>query len=145
GYAVDVGLLYFTRFNGMRLGMSISNFGTDMQLDGKDLVHSFDQDPDHLGNNPNISSKLRTVGWPLPLFYRVGASMDILRMGNSSLMMLSDAVIPSDNSTDTEEGLTAGLGIKYFVPGLGKVSFDYAYNDYGLLEQIHVLGLGFSF
>ncbi|HFE63070.1 MAG TPA: PorV/PorQ family protein [Caldithrix sp.] len=171
GYAVDVGLLYFTRFNGMRLGMSISNFGTDMQLDGKDLVHSFDQDPDHLGNNPNISSKLRTVGWPLPLFYRVGASMDILRMGNSSLMMLSDAVIPSDNSTiinvggefnwnqifflragyksllreDTEEGLTAGLGIKYFVPGLGRVSFDYAYNDYGLLEQIHVLGLGFSF
>lgn len=171
GYALDVGLLYITRFNGMRLGMSISNFGTDMRLDGKDLIHSYDQDPNHLGNNPNISSKLRTASWPLPLFYRVGVSMDVVRLGESAIMLSGDAVIPSDNSTiinvggefnwnqlfflrggyksllrhDTEEGLTAGMGVKYFVPGLGKVSFDYAYNDYGLLEQIHVIDLGFSF
>lgn len=171
GYAMDIGLLYITRFHGMRLGMSICNFGTDMKLDGKDLVRSYDLDPNNLGNNPNIGTNLKTVSWPIPLFYRVGASMDILSMGESALMLSTDAVIPSDNSTimnvggefnwnqlfflragykslmreDTQEGLTAGVGIKYLIPGLGRVSFDYAYNDFGLLEEIHVLGIGFSF
>ena len=171
GYAVDVGLLYITRFNGMRLGMSISNYGTDMRLDGKDLIHTYDVDPNHLGNNPNISSKLRTSDWPLPLFYRVGVSMDVLRWAESALMLSTDAVIPSDNSTvlniggefnwnrliflragyksimrqESQEGLTAGVGFKYLIPGLGKVSFDYTYNDYGLLQEIHILGLGIYF
>lgn len=171
GYAVDIGLLYITRFNGMRLGMSILNYGTDMKMDGKDLIHSYDLDPAHSGNNPLISSKLRTSGWPLPLFYRVGVSMDVVRFSDAAITVSTDALIPSDNSTvlnvgaefnwnsifflragykslmrkDTQEGLTAGLGIKYSIPGLGKVSFDYAYNDYGLLNQIHLLGLGFSF
>jgi long-subunit fatty acid transport protein len=171
GYAVDIGLLYITRFNGMRLGMSIQNYGTDMQLDGKDLIRSYDMDPNHLGNNPNISSKLRTQSWPIPLFYRVGVSMDVVRFGDGAIMMATDALIPSDNSTvlnagmelrwnelfflrvgyksllrkETQEGLTAGLGIHYFIPGLGRVSFDYAFNDYGLLQSIHVLGLGFEF
>ncbi|GAB4364177.1 MAG: hypothetical protein Kow0042_02560 [Calditrichia bacterium] len=171
GYAIDLGLLYITRFRGMRLGVSISNFGTDMRMDGKDLLHTYDQDPNNLGNNPTISSKLRTDEWPLPLFYRVGVSMDVLSMGESALMLSTDAVIPSDNSTiinvggefnwnqifflragyksllreETQEGLAAGVGFKYFVPGLGKVSLDYAFNDYGLLEEIHTLGFGFSF
>ncbi len=171
GYAFDIGLLYITRFNGMRLGMSITNFGTDMRMEGKDLLHSYDQDPGSYGNNSNISSMLRTADWPLPLFYRVGVSMDVISVGENTIMLATDALIPSDNSTiinvggeynwnnlfflragykslmrqDTQEGLTAGLGIQYFIPGLGRVSFDYAYNDYGLLEQIHTLGLGFSF
>jgi len=171
GYAMDIGLLYITRFNGMRLGMSITNYGTDMRMDGKDLIHSYDIDPYNQGNNPNISSKLRTSDWPLPLFYRVGVSMDVLRMSETAFMLSTDAVIPSDNSTvmnvggefnwnelifiragykslmreESQEGLTAGVGFRYMIPGLGKVSFDYAYNDYGLLQEIHVLGLGISF
>ncbi len=171
GYALDVGLLYITRFNGMRLGMSITNFGTDMRMEGKDLVHPYDQDPSHLGNNSTIGSELRTASWPLPLFYRVGASMNIFKAGESALLIATDAMIPSDNSTilnvggefnwnqifflragykslmrpDTEEGLTAGLGIKYFFPSLGQVSFEYAYNDYGILQQIHTYGIGISF
>jgi hypothetical protein len=134
-------------------------------------LQPYDLDPENLGNNPTISSKLSTQSWPLPLFYRVGASMDVLSLGQNSLMLATDAVIPSDNSTiinvggefnwnqiiflragyrsllrdATEEGLTAGVGFKYFVPGLGRIILDYAYNDYGLLEEIHVLGFGFAF
>jgi hypothetical protein len=171
GFAVDVGLLYITRFNGMRLGVSISNFGSDMKMDGKDLLNPYDQDPDNLGNNPTISSKLSTDAWPMPLFFRVGVSMNIISLGDNTLLVASDALIPSDNSTvlnvgaeynwkqllflrggyksigrrDTEEGITAGIGIQYFIPGLGEVNIDYGYNDYGLLEQIHTLGFGFSF
>jgi hypothetical protein len=46
---------------------------------------------------------------------------------------------------DTEEGIAAGVGFKYFVPGLGKINVDYAYNDYGLLQEIHTLGFGITF
>lgn len=171
GYAIDIGLLYITRFNGMRLGVSISNFGTDMKMDGKDLLHPYDQDPNNLGNNPTITSEFKTESWPLPLFYRVGASMDVIKLGETALLLSTDAVIPSDNSTivnvggelnwnqiffmragykslfrqDTEEGIAAGVGFKYFVPGLGKINVDYAYNDYGLLQEIQTLGFGITF
>jgi hypothetical protein len=171
GYALDVGLLYITHFNGMRLGVSISNFGSDMKLDGKDLLIAYDPDPNGTGNNANISSKLRTDAWPLPLFYRVGVSMNVISLAQNTLLISTDAVVPGDNSTiinvggefnwnqiffirggykslmreDTQEGLTAGVGFKYYVSGIGKVSIDYAYNDYGLLDEIHTLGFGFTF
>ena len=171
GFALDIGLLYITRFNGMRLGVSISNFGTEMRMEGKDLLHPYDQDPNNLGNNPTITSEQKTAGWPLPLFYRVGVSMDVVKVSQTALLLAVDAVIPSDNSTvlnvggefnwneifflragykslmreDTEEGLATGVGFKYFVPGLGKIGIDYAYNDYGLLEEIHTWGVSFTF
>jgi hypothetical protein len=155
----------------MRLGVSISNFGTEMQLDGKDLLIPYDPDQNSAGNNPNISSKLRTDSWPLPLFYRVGVSMNVFSVAQNTLLISTDAVVPGDNSTiinvgaefnwnqifflragykslmreETQEGLTAGLGLKYFVSGIGQASIDYAYNDYGLLDEIHTLGFGFTF
>jgi len=171
GFALDIGLLYITRFNGMRLGVSITNFGTEMRMEGKDLLHPYDQDPNNLGNNPTITSQQKTASWPLPLFYRVGASMDVVKVSQTALLVAVDAVIPSDNSTilnvggelnwnqifflragykslmrdETQEGLAAGVGFKYFVPGLGRIGIDYAYNDYGLLEEIHTWGMSFNF
>ena len=50
-FAIDVGLLFITDFNDMRLGMSISNFGTDLRMDGKELLHRVDLDPDAVGHN----------------------------------------------------------------------------------------------
>ena len=59
-WALDVGLLFFTPLEGLRLGMNISNFGTEMKLDGDDLLLPADIDPTNTGNNSNISSKLET-------------------------------------------------------------------------------------
>jgi hypothetical protein len=140
-------------------------------MEGKDLLHPYDQDPNNLGNNPTITSQKKTQSWPLPLIYRVGVSMDVLKVSQTTLLLATDAAVPSDNSTiinvggelswnqifflragykslmrqDTEEGLTAGVGFKYFVPSLGQVGIDYAFNDYGLLEEIHTWGVSFSF
>ncbi len=170
-FALDIGVLYVTRLNGMRLGMSISNFGSDLRLDGKDLTRPIDLDPNSGGNNPLITARLKTEPYPLPLFYRVGVSMDVIKSGESSLMITTDALVPSDQSTvlnmggelnwndvfflrggyksilrsRAEEGFTAGVGFRYMVPGLGNVSLDYAYNNFGLLEEIHILGFGFNF
>jgi len=170
GYALDIGLLYITQFNGMRIGMSISNFGTDMKMDGKDLLHSYDEDPGSLGNNPTIPSKRNTAEWPIPIFFRVGVSMDVLQLEDNVIGVSIDSWVPSDNSTilnagleygfmnlfflrggyqsigrqDAQEGLTAGFGLKYNIAGLAKVNVDYSFQEFGILGDIHTFGFGFS-
>lgn len=168
--AFDVGLLYITGFRGMRLGMSISNFGSDMEMDGKDLFHTYDPDPNSLGNNFTLTSKYKTDAWPIPLIFRVGLSMEVFDFGENVISIATDSVVPSDNSTNlnvggqiaiqdaffvrtgwqalgqknNESGFTAGLGVKYFVPGLSEVKLDYAFSDYGIIDDVHILGFSFS-
>jgi hypothetical protein len=170
--AMDLGLMFITPFNDMRLGVSMSNFGTDMTLDGKDLFHQYDQDPDAFGNNPTITSKLKTDPWPIPLIFRLGLSMDVVKLDETTMLTLAaDAVLPSDNTAvinaggefnyqdllylragyksigrvDSEEGLTAGLGVAFNVPSMARIIIDYAYAEFGLLGDIHTFGVGFAF
>ncbi len=170
-FALDVGLLYITDFNDMRIGMSISNFGTDLRMDGKDLLKRVDIDPETIGHNENIVSKLKTDDWPLPLFFRVGLAMDVIRSDNFSFTTAVDAVRPSDNSEilnvggelkfnnllylrggykslfrdESEEGLTLGLGLNIITGSLFSWTMDYTYADFGLFEDIHMYSLGVSF
>ncbi|MBN2410163.1 PorV/PorQ family protein [candidate division KSB1 bacterium] len=170
-FALDIGLLYITEFNDMRIGMSISNFGTDLKMDGKDLLKRVDIDPETIGHNENIVSRLKTDPWPLPLFFRVGLAMDVIRSENLSFTTAIDAVRPSDNSEilnvggelnfsnllylrggykslfrdESEEGLTLGLGLNIVTGSLFSWTMDYTYADFGLLEDIHMYSLGVSF
>jgi len=170
-FAFDVGLLYITELHDMRLGMSITNFGTDMRLDGKDLLKRVDLDPEAIGHNDNIVSRLKTDDWPLPLFFRVGLAMDVLKQENLRLTTAIDALRPSDNSEvlnvgaemelyrllflrggykslfreDSEEGLTLGMGLNFSTgPGFSW-AFDYTFADFGLLEDINMFSLGVTF
>ena len=148
-FALDIGLLFITQFNGMRIGMSISNFGSDLQMDGRDLLKRVDLDPETIGHNEAIVSKLKTEGWPLPLFFRVGLAMDVLRSGNTYLTLALDALRPSDNTEtinvgaefsfnewffvrsgykslfreDSEEGLTFGFGLNIGDYNMGPMNF----------------------
>jgi len=170
-FALDVGLLFVTDFNGMKLGMSISNFGTDMHMDGKDLLNRIDLDPEALGNNETIVSKLKTEDWPLPLFFRVGAAMDVMRFGMNRMTISVDALRPSDNTEivnvggeialgnmvflrggykslfreQSEEGLTLGCGAELSLSGSMICSFDYTYADFGLFQDIQMISIGFKF
>jgi len=170
-FALDVGLLYLTDFNNMRIGMSISNFGTDLRLDGKDLLKRVDIDPGTIGHNENIVSKLKTDAWPLPLFFRVGLAMDVLKSENLRFTTAVDALRPSDNSEilnvggefnlydmlylrggykslfrdESEEGLTLGLGLNIITGSSFSWTMDYTYADFGLFEDIHMYSLGVSF
>jgi len=171
-FALDVGLLFVTQFNDMKLGMSISNFGTDIRMDGKELMHRIDLDEEAIGHNETIVSKLKTDSWPLPLFFRVGLAMDVLRLGTSRLTLAADALRPSDNTEtlnlgaefgwnnllfvrggykslfreDSEEGLTAGFGLNLAPAGSAfSGTFDYTYADFGLFEAIHIFAIGVQF
>jgi len=170
-FAVDVGLLFITQFNDMRIGMSISNFGTDMRMDGKDLLHRIDLDPENIGHNETIVSRLKTDDWPLPLFFRVGVAMDVIRMGKSKFTVAVDAFRPSDNTEtlniggefsvndmfylrggykslfreDSEEGLTMGCGVSLDMGSNFTWNVDYTFTDFGLFENIHMMAVGIKF
>jgi hypothetical protein len=164
-YALDIGLLFTTQFNDIKLGMSICNFGTDLKYDGKDLLHRVDLDENVLGNTSTIIAKLKTESYPLPLFFRVGLAMDLLKSEMNRLTVAVDAFRPSDNNEiinlgaeygfnnwaflragykslfrkDSEEGLTFGGGINLNLGSAGVWAVDYCYMDFGVFEGIHMI------
>lgn len=98
-FAVDVGLLFFTPLEGLSLGANISNFGTEMKLDGRDLLLPADVDPAHTGNNANISSKLSTESWPLPLVFAVGLGYNVIKVEDWRFTLATDVRIPNNQAT----------------------------------------------
>lgn len=170
-FAVDLGTLFISDFYGIRIGASISNFGTDMQLDGKDLYVLYDINPNIHGNNDQILTKLKTDTYPLPLVFRVGIAKDVSIGNHSRLTIAADAIHPNDNAesvnfggeysfneniffragykslflTNSEEGLNVGFGLKYEVADKIFLNLDYAYQDFGKLNYTQQFGLGIQF
>jgi hypothetical protein len=172
GMAFDIGTLYDTQFNGLKIGMSIKNYGTKMQMSGRDLLGQTDINPNVSGNNPNINSNLQTDSYDLPLMFRVGLSMDVLRgAGNSNLIISVDALHPNDDveylnvggeymlnnmyalragyktlfATSSQEGLSLGAGINYMFLDEYTIRIDYAYQDFGVLNDIQMFTIGLNF
>jgi hypothetical protein len=96
-FAVDFGVLFFSDIYGLRIGATISNFGTDMQLDGKDLYIQTDINRQIFGNNDQILAKLNTDSYPLPLLFRVGIAIDPINVENHKFTIALDALHPNDN------------------------------------------------
>ena len=171
GFALDVGTMFDTQWEGLKLGMSISNYGTKMQMDGRDMYTQVDVDQTIDGNNPNINANLRTDEFDLPLTFRVGVSMDLLKgMANSNLLISADALHPSDDVesvnigmeyifddllflraghkelfvTDSQHGLSLGGGIKYAIGNATVFRFDYSFFDFGLLSKVHMFSVSLA-
>jgi len=169
-FALDLGTLFISDIYGLRIGATISNFGTEMQLDGKDLFILYDVNPDINGNNDQILAKLKTDAYALPLVFRVGIAKDFV-FQNNRLTIGIDAIHPNDNAeavniggeyafnenvfiragykstflTNTEEGITLGFGLKYELsPGI-YANLDYAYQDFGVLSYTQHFGIGIKF
>jgi hypothetical protein len=168
GFAIDVGTLFDTKFYGFIIGMSISNYGTKMQLNGQDFQVQHDIDVGVSGNNPNINSRLMADPYELPLMYRVGISTDIFNgWANSNLIFAVDALHPNDDveyinvgceyaysnlfalragykglfAKDSEQGLNFGGGIQYEIGGT-LLKVDYSYISFGILNSVHMVGIG---
>jgi hypothetical protein len=103
-FAVDLGVLFLSDLYGMRIGATISNFGTDMQLDGKDLYIQTDINQQIYGNNDQILARLNTDGFPLPLIFRAGIAFDPVNVENHKLTLGLDWSHPNDN----DESFNAG-------------------------------------
>ncbi len=172
GIALDVGTLFDTQFNGLKIGMSIANYGTKMKMGGRDMLIQADVDPTVYGNNPNINSSLETDKFDLPLMFRVGVAMDLLKgAANSNFILSVDALHPNNDVESvnvggeyvfnnmfalrggykslfkdaSEEGLSFGAGVNYKLLGKTTIKIDYAYQDFGVLKEVQLFTIGLGF
>ena len=170
--AADLGALFVTPFNGIRLGASLSNYGSEMQMTGRDQKFSIDPDPNNGGNVEFVNAMYETDKFPLPLLFRVGLSGEIIESEKMRLSFAVDALHPNDNvewvnagleyalaetfflrsgvttlfREDSEEGFTFGGGVHYRIGGsTTQIKLDYSYSAFGRLKNVQRLSLGIRF
>ncbi len=171
GFAMDLGVQYRTPFDGIMLGMSVANFGTKMQMQGNSTLVTYDPDPSTSGNNGKIPANLSTDYWALPLNFRVGLAYSPISTEKHKITIAIDALHPSDNYesiniggeyvfddviairggykslflTNSEESFALGFGLKQIFLGNIAVRLDYAYQNFGRLNNIQQFSLGIAF
>ena len=165
--AVDIGSIYTTSFEDVRIGVSITNFGGRMQMTGRDLTRFYDVDQTREGNNTSVLAGLQTDKWPLPLTMRFGLAGELIKTDPYRVTLAADAVHPNDNREsvnigaegaykemfllragykslflpDSEEGLTGGIGIRVGTRGGLTAGFDFAYEEFGRFDAIYKYSL----
>ncbi len=168
-FALDIGTLYsIPILNELRIGASISNFGPKMQLSGRDILIITQVGA---GEGNLINTQIELDEYELPLIFRFGAALDVIRTSSSRLTTGIDAIHPNDNTEyvnsgfeyswnemvfiragykslfekGTEQGFTFGVGMNYRVLSALNLKVDYAYQDFGRLKSIHYFSLGLKF
>ena len=157
-FAIDLGSNFDTGIYGIILGMSVSNFGPDVQFSGEGLEQ---QVADTLSVDGTLA-KL-TDKFPIPMSFRLGIKKDIFNDDIHKLTIAMDGVNPIDYVVTGNLGLeyswletayvrggthlnhdtasfTVGAGIK-----IGNIFVDYAFANYGILENTNQFGLRFGF
>ncbi|RKY54911.1 MAG: hypothetical protein DRP96_13185 [Candidatus Neomarinimicrobiota bacterium] len=159
--ALDFGVLYKSQLKGLTLGTSISNFGTTMQLDGRDLVRAYDADKQNYSNDQlNVMYKMES--YPLPLLFRFGIAYKISINARNYLAISTDLNHPANNvesvnvgveyclmnmfylrtgyeslyDNDSENGLTYGFGLETPLKNSFGLTFNYSFADWGLLKNV---------
>jgi opacity protein-like surface antigen len=118
-----------------------------------------------------INTEVELDEYDLPLLFRVGVAVDAITSEDVRVTTGLDAVHPNDNTEylnagveagwkemvflrggwksiferDTEQRFTLGAGIHARIVGDLKVKFDYAYQDWGRLKNVHYLSIGVRF
>ena len=169
GFAIDIGTLYkIPVLNELRIAASVSNFGTKMQLSGRDATENI---PAGAGGDNLVNANLEMEKFDLPLLFRFGLSADLIKDESSRLTTSIDAIHPNDHTEylntgaeyswkeiiylragynslfeeDSEKGLTLGFGLNYRIVDLVKIKLDYAYQDFGRLKDVHYFSVGINF
>ncbi len=169
GFAIDIGTMYkINVLNELRIAASISNFGSKMKMDGRDIITLKEVG----GQNGNlINTDLEMEEFEMPLIFRIGVASDVIKEEQNRLTVAIDAIHPNDHyeylnagmeycwnkmlfvragykslfEQDTEQGLTLGAGINYRLVSSINVQIDYAYQDFGRLTEVHYFGMGVKF
>ena len=132
--------------------MAIQNFGSSMRFDGPDLNQLADVNPDIQGN-PELTARLLTEKWPLPVVFRMGLAKDVIG-GKSSwhpggpnrLTLLADANDPFDNVLRGAFGFEYDFRDMFYLRGGYKWSYEWPirYDDY-TVEYNGMYDVGESF
>ena len=171
--AIDIGTTFKTDLiGGLTIGAAMMNFGTTMQMAGRDTRQFIRVDPTKQGSNGQIPTSIELNSWDLPLLIQFGISTTPLNNDTYRWTLSVDALHPSDDYESMnlgtefayqeflflrggynslflktkEGGLSLGVGVSSTALFEGpQVRFDYAYRDMGRLENIQVLSLSVLF
>jgi len=160
-FVLDVGSNFNTGIYGFILGMSVSNFGPEVQFEGDALDVTVDDDLSVAGKLSKITSK-----FSVPLTFRIGVSNNIIGGKEGSIHRLT---LSADGINPIDYTVYGGLGAEYtwrdmaFIRGgtrlfhdtaglsLGgglkwkMIAVDYAYVNYGILKETHQFGISLEF
>ncbi len=166
--ALDFGIIYKSMLKGLKLGVCIKNFGNEIQLDGRDLRRAIDPDP-RVANFDRVPVNYNTSSYSLPLMFSVGLSYGRTLGSVGSILFAADLNHPT-NATESinlgfefgfrdlfyirsgyenlyEEnsinGLTLGGGINLVNRGGKGLRIDYAWSDWGVMQDAHRFSLSF--
>ena len=172
--AVDIGTNLNTGYKGIKVGMALSNFGTKMTLDGRDLQKSYDPNPNN-ATNVGVASNLKTEAWELPLNFRVGIGWELMGKGDvlvydqtHSIKVGVDANHPNDGPENASIGieykwqnlialrsgyyfnddvrkLSLGFGLNWEIPQSFVIGVDYAFADIDRLGSVHSISVKVGF
>jgi len=173
GIAIDAGTLFRTDIlGGMVIGASISNFGPAMKLEGRDTRYFIRVDENKEGSNDRIPTNIELDSWDLPLIFRLGLSTNAIQNDMYRFTATLDAIHPNNDYeslniggefafmeflmirggynalflADGEGGLSLGVGINSTLLFSDTIfQFDYAFRDFGRLQNVHMFSLEFKF
>lgn len=170
-FAFDIGTMYETPFDGIILGVSITNAGSKLQIDGDDLLIASDPDPNG-GGNYEPDAKRATEAFNLPLMLRVGLAWDPYVNENIRTTITVDGNSPSNNvqslsvggeialmdemiqlrggmpylgQDDRIETFNAGVGFRYKLDERLQLGINYTYHGYQYLSDVNKISLQIHF
>jgi len=170
-FAADMGIFYNTELEGLRLGFSMSNFGTELKYEGRDIHTTVDPDKEVV-NFDRVPAEYQTDSYPIPLLFRAGISYEA-NLGNFGTSTIAVDLLHPSNAPEAvnvgfeygftnmffiragyqglfdEEsisGLTLGTGVDYYNNSANfGVRFDYSWSDWGVLENSQRFSVGLVF
>ena len=163
----NVGTLFRVSENGLRIGSSLSNFGTRGGFDGRDLRFTYDDEPDQNGDNSTLPAERFTDSFSVPVLFRVGLGLPVSLGDMHRMLLVADAFHPNDNAEsvslgaeishrdlvalragwqnlflrESEVGITLGAGLRARYEAI-EYRVDYAWADHGRLGGTHRLTVG---
>ncbi|HYF02295.1 MAG TPA: PorV/PorQ family protein [Patescibacteria group bacterium] len=165
GVVFDVGTAYETGIQGIRLGFSVHNLGSDQQFNGQDLNVNNSGTPGS-STNTNTNQALITNEFSLPLSFRAGIASEVLNDETNNLQVALDFETFSDTPEQfalgaeytwsnllivrggyrlghDEFGLAGGLGLRYEGGSFGG-QVDYSINPTSNLGLVNRISLAFT-
>ncbi len=161
GIAFDVGTMYETGIQGIRLGFSIHNLGVKQAYSGQDLKTS--KKLYEALNAAPLDIAYISNSYSLPLIFRAGISSEVWKVEDHKVIVAGDFITLSDTpehfalgaeytfkdflalragyqfGTDVF-GLSGGVGLKYFAGGF-EGEFDYSITptkNIGLVNRLSI-------
>ena len=104
---IDIGTFYWTGFKSLRFAVSLTNFGSEVIIDGKYAKPVIE------GGTVDVKYK----GFPLPTIFRIGTAMEIFDSKLNKLTVACQLNHPVDNAETFSIGFENVLAQKLFIRG----------------------------